>query len=69
MNKTVNFYPKRCMLCGNGNEPMQLDVDKLHRWQNGELIQNVFPELSVDEREILITGTHPECWDRKFGDE
>lgn len=31
------------------------------------LIQDVFPELSPDEREFLITGTTPETWDAMFG--
>lgn len=27
-------------------------------------IQHIFPELSVDIREQMISGTHPECWDK-----
>lgn len=30
-------------------------------------IQDVFPELSADEREFLITGATPEEWDEMFG--
>lgn len=32
-------------------------------WRSGALIQNVLPTLTVDERELLMTGTHPQCWD------
>jgi hypothetical protein len=39
-----------------------------HNWQGGELIQNALPELTADERELLISGTCPSCWDRMFGD-
>jgi len=35
-------------------------------WRNGELIQRSFPYLSPDERELLITGICPECWDKMF---
>jgi len=29
-------------------------------WRDGELIQNVFPQLSADQREMLMTGIPPE---------
>ena len=35
----------------------------------GALIQNVFPDLSTDDREFLMTGITPEEWDAAFGDE
>ena len=37
--------------------------DELERWSNGELIQYVFPHLSDDDREFLMTGITPEEWD------
>jgi hypothetical protein len=37
---------------------------------SGGLIQDVFPELSVDDREFLISGISPHCnWDEEFGDD
>jgi hypothetical protein len=33
----------------------------------GALIQNVYPQLSADEREFLITGITPELWEKIFG--
>jgi hypothetical protein len=35
----------------------------------GELVQNAFPFLSVDQREFLLTGLFPEEWDKIFGEE
>jgi hypothetical protein len=32
----------------------------------GMFIQDVFPELNADEREFMISGTHPACWDEMF---
>ena len=39
--------------------------------QRGEFrfIQDALPEWSVDKRELLITGTHPACWDAIFEDD
>ena len=28
----------------------------------GKYIQDVFTELTADEREFMISGTHAECW-------
>jgi hypothetical protein len=43
---------------------LNLDItqEQLTRWNNGELIQKVFPHLSVDEREFLMTGIIGEEW-------
>ncbi len=30
-------------------------------------IQNVFPHLSADDREFIMTGVTPEEWDEAFG--
>lgn len=39
-------------------------------WQlSGELIQNVFPNLTDDQREFMISGSTPEEWDEAFGEE
>lgn len=48
---------------------MDLDVtmDQLESWQNGELIQVVMPNLTPDEREFLITGITPDEWKKIFG--
>lgn len=32
-------------------------------WENGALIHEVMPQLSVDDREWLINGTTKEDWD------
>ena len=32
-------------------------------WTRGQLIQNAFPYLDSDQREMLLTGITPEMWD------
>ena len=48
---------------------MELDVTKeqLSLYEGGELVQNVFPDLSINEREFLISGITPDEWDGVFG--
>lgn len=44
--------------------------EQMERWEKGELIQRVFPELTPDQRELLISQTCGDCWDATFaGDE
>jgi hypothetical protein len=38
-------------------------------WKKGsELAQDAFPYLSAGERELLISGTCDECWNKMFGE-
>jgi len=54
-------YSTSCVFCGK-EHITHLDKVKLQRWRAGERIQLVFPEMSSDDREILISGTCPQCW-------
>lgn len=60
------FVETRCPMCGMYNLILVSDED-LQRWQNGELAQDAFPYLTANEREMLISGTCPVCWDKMFG--
>jgi len=65
MSDTTVVKTKTCRMCDE-YELWVLDSVAVARWQGGELIQDVFPEMSTEDREMLITGTHPACWDRLF---
>ena len=65
---TVQYITKPCMVCGK-TTGLTLDLDKVQLWRDGALVQNVWPEWTPGERELLITGTHDECWDAMFSDE
>lgn len=55
----------RCPMCGKVHTVTVNDAD-FEKWQSGVSAQNAFPYLSTDEREILISGTCPKCWDSMF---
>lgn len=38
-----------------------------NRRANGEYVQTIFPHLSKDEREFLLTGVSPIEWNEIFG--
>ena len=57
-----------CPFCGRENEVEVNHMDYLD-CQNGELAQDAFPYLSANEREMLISGCCPRCWDKMFWSE
>lgn len=48
---------------------VRLEAEGAVLWQRGALIQNALPQLSDDERELLLTGICPPCWEEMFKDE
>lgn len=65
MTELVEFTCPKCTICGK-QDRILLEKDKFDRWQNGEMIQKVWPDMRADKREVLISGTHPKCWDELF---
>jgi len=57
-----------CPKC-NGQTEMQVPAEQFVNWQRGQLIQDAFPNLTTDEREAMMTGICPKCWEAMFADE
>jgi len=57
-----------CPFCGKANEIEVNEMDYLD-WQDGALVQDAFPYLSAEEREMLISGICPTCWAKTFGED
>jgi hypothetical protein len=55
-----------CKWCEKSYELNVLDKG-FALWKKGELIQDAMPELSADDRELLISGTCGKCWNVMFG--
>lgn len=67
MADTVLIKTLSCFCCGKAST-LPVDIKSYLKWKDGASIQMAFPSMSPGERELLITGTHPECWDRMFKD-
>ena len=51
---------------------INVDAFALYAYMTGEdlrPVQVVFPHLSADDREFLLTGATPDEWDEIFGEE
>lgn len=61
----------RCPICGEAAF-VTVDAELAERIVEWDLrgrvmfIQRAFPNLSADDRETILTGTHGACWDRAF---
>jgi hypothetical protein len=56
-----------CMHCRQTHErDIDINSAQLYDWMSGTLIQVAMPHLSDDDREFVVSGTHPECWDKIF---
>lgn len=62
------IVPVCCRVCKN---ILCLSVDEkgFDSWQNGKTIQNALPELSAEDRELLISKTCEKCWNQLFEDD
>ncbi len=58
---------KPCGYCGCQSE-LEVDQQQYENWKNGMLAQNAFPDMDKEVREMLISGTHPDCWNELFGE-
>jgi len=58
-------------LCSVTQENFEVSVNTAdyEEWKSGAYIQDVFPEMSREEREFLISGTTPKEWDDMFSEE
>jgi len=50
---------------------INITQQQLFDFMNGRsgLAQEAFPDLSIDEREFIISGIHPIEWNELFGNE
>ncbi len=61
MNEQVELQTPPCIMCGKTSF-VTVDADGLRMWRAGALIQVAMPHVSPEDREMLINGTHPECF-------
>ena len=64
-----------CSMCRHVDTIHDVDREDLKRYREGELVQNVWPLRSAQEREMLISFNNfapyicSKCWDETFAEE
>lgn len=70
MDNLIGIATPACGFCGQSGLAV-LTEDEFRRyqaWQRREMpVQDAFPHWAPAQREVLITGTHPACWEAAFG--
>ena len=56
---------RKCMLCGKDSD-VEVPAQGLWDWEHGAFVQKAFPGLSPAEREVVMNGTHDECFNIAF---
>jgi hypothetical protein len=61
----TGYSTRKCLHC---NKPgfLSIDEDELFAYLTGQPAQEAFKSLSNPIREQIISGTHPECWEKMF---
>ncbi len=58
-----------CPFCGEEHEILVNEQDYC-AWMDDELaLRDAFPYLSAEEREMLMSGICPTCWDSMWGND
>ena len=57
------YATKKCVWCGQTGI-VGVDENELFAYLRGNPAQESFKSLTIELREQIISGTHPECWDR-----
>ena len=68
VSPTMVHVEYTCPLCG---KTTKLDIPAKGAWDyfvKGKYVQNAFPELNADTREVLVSGICPECQKGVFKD-
>jgi hypothetical protein len=55
-------YTATCPICGEENT-LEIDPAAFDAWTSGALIQDCFPDLTLNERELIMTGIDQRCWE------
>lgn len=57
----------RCCPFCKKEQRKEFPRDAYLRYEQGAHVQDCFPDMTPDDREFLITGICPTCWDLTFG--
>lgn len=64
---THTINTPKCVMC-NTTSVVQLTEAEYGALHAGKLIQDALPHWGNDTRELLLSGTHPTCWNAMVAD-
>lgn len=64
-NDKTHLHIMQCYGCSKTSIMILSEKDYMI-WQSKLYVQDAFPYLSAAQREMIINGMHPECFDKLF---
>lgn len=58
----------QCRMCGKV-KVVKVPQAGYQKWMDGALIQDALPNVSADDRELMISKTCPSCFEELFSDD
>lgn len=69
MSKRTMSVEYCCLRKGcNYVEELYVDPQDFFDWDNGKPIQDAMPYLNASQRELMISHTCDECWEKMYGE-
>lgn len=65
--REIEIQTPPCILCKERSH-VTLSISEYHALQDHH-IQDALPTRDADFRELVLSGTHSECWESMFADE
>lgn len=65
---TYEVTTPKCFHCGNESVFVFNSVQYERYFLHNDFVQDIFPDWQKEEREVLISGTHADCWNLMFPD-
>ena len=56
-----------CPFCGRVTRIENVPANGIFAWRNGAFVQKAFPNMSIEDRECLISGLCHDCQEAMFG--
>ena len=66
MSDVLVTVKNKCPFCGNESSVDDVNQDKLMKFLCGASIQEVFPDMPVYDRDILLNGTCHACFEKMY---
>jgi hypothetical protein len=68
-DNSLKIIRNKCIHCGEDNR-IYVEPNAYLDWSTkARFVQHIWPTLSLDDREIIVSGTHPPCWAEMWPDD
>lgn len=68
MSEKLIYHGVQCRVCKQERYVQVRPSEMMRFWKPNrtELVQDIFPDMSLEARELLISGTCESCWNEMF---